>query len=233
MFFPGFDPLYLLFVAPGMLLALWATFKVKSTFARYAEVPVGAGISGAEVARALIAKSRRPNVSVEEAEGFLSDHYDPRAGVVRLSPDVYRGRSVSAVGVAAHECGHVLQDAEGYAPMRFRQNLVWAANLGSTFSWILMIGGMFLQLSGMVWLGILAFAGVVLFQLVTLPVEFNASSRARAALTQTGLISVQEGQAVGKVLNAAALTYVAALVTSVLQLLYFLVRFGGIGNRDD
>lgn len=222
-----FDPMYLLIVGPGMLLALWASYRVKSTFHRFADVSTRGGRTGAEIAREMISRGGARGVRVELHDGFLSDHYDPREGVVRLSPDVYHGRSISSVGVAAHECGHVLQDAEGYAPMRLRQNLVGVANFGSTFSMLLIIGGFFLQLAGMIWLGIIAFSAVVLFQLVTLPVEFNASSRARKKLQSWGLVTSGEEQQVGKVLNAAALTYVAAMLTSVLTLIYFLLRFTG------
>lgn len=228
-----FDPLYLLIVAPGLLLALYATFKVKSTFHRYSQVGIASGLSGAEVAREMLRRHGIHDVSVEPHEGWLSDHYDPSARVVRLSPDVYSGRSVSAVGVAAHECGHALQHAQGYAAMSLRQKLVLPANLGSNLSYILIIGGALLQAMNLVWLGILLFSAVVLFQLVTLPVEFNASSRARALLTSSGIVTPAEGAEVGKVLSAAALTYVAALITSILTLIYFLVRFAGVGRSDD
>jgi Zn-dependent membrane protease YugP len=228
-----FDPLYLLIVAPGLLLALYATFKVKSTFNRYSQVGIASGLSGAEVVREMLRRHGIHNVGVEPHEGWLSDHYDPGARVVRLSPDVYSGRSISAVGVAAHECGHALQHAQGYAAMSLRQKLVLPANLGSNLSYILIIGGALLQAMNLVWLGILLFSAVVLFQLVTLPVEFNASSRARALLTSSGIVTPAEGAEVGKVLNAAALTYVAALITSILTLLYFLIRFAGVGRSDD
>jgi len=228
-----FDPLYLLFVAPGLLLALYATFKVKSTFKRYSEVGIASGLSGAEVAREMLRRNGIRDVGVEQHEGWLSDHYDPSAKVVRLSPDVFQGRSISSVGVAAHECGHALQHAQGYAAMALRQKLVVPANLGSNLSFVIIIVGSWLQAMNLVWLGILLFSAVVLFQLVTLPVEFNASSRARALLTQTGIVTSAEGVGVGKVLNAAALTYVAALITSVLTLAYYIMRFTGGSSRDD
>ena len=228
-----FDPLYLMIAAPGMLFAFWASMRVKSQFRRYADVSIGSGMSGAEVARAMLRARGIQGVHVEEHQGFLSDHYDPTERVVRLSPDVYHGRSISAVGVAAHECGHVLQDANDYAPMRIRQHLVGPANFGSSLSWILIMGGFFLQASGLIWLGILAFSSIVFFQLVTLPVEFNASTRAKEHLLQSGIVTAGEGEHVAQVLNAAALTYVAALVTGILQLLYFIIRFGGVGTSDD
>jgi len=227
-----FDPTYFLIVGPGMLLALWASFKVKSTFKKYGEVTISKGLSGAEVAQELLRRNNVRGVRVEPHEGFLSDHYDPSKRVVRLSPDVFHGRSISAVGVAAHECGHALQHAQGYRAMTLRQNLVGPANLGSNFSFIAVIGGYWLQMSGLIWLGILLFSAVVLFQLVTLPVEFNASSRARKHLLQDGVITDAEEKQVGSVLNAAALTYVAALITSILTLVYYVMRFTGGGSDD-
>lgn len=228
-----FDPMWLLISAPGMILALFASIKVKSTFKKYSEVASASGMTGADVAKELIRRHGVQGVRVEPHEGFLTDHYDPTAKVVRLSEAVYYGRSLAAIGVAAHECGHVLQDAKGYAPMAIRQYLVGPANFGSTLSWILIVAGAALHVSGMVWLGILAFSAVVLFQLVTLPVEFNASSRARKHLVADGIISVNEDGSVGKVLNAAALTYVAALITSVLQLAYFLIQYAGVGRSSE
>ena len=227
-----FDPTYFLIVGPGMLLALWASFKVKSTFKKYSEVTIARGLSGAEVAQELLRRNNVRGVRVEPHEGFLSDHYDPSKRVVRLSPDVYHGRSISAVGVAAHECGHALQHAQGYRAMTLRQNLVGPANLGSNFSFIAIIGGYWMQMAGLIWLGILLFSAVVLFQLITLPVEFNASSRARKHLLQDGVITAAEEKQVGSVLNAAALTYVAALLTSILTLVYYVMRFGGSSSDD-
>jgi hypothetical protein len=227
-----FDPMYFLIVGPGMLLALWASFKVKSTFSRYSQVSIRQGLSGAEVARELLRRNHVHGVRVEEHQGWLSDHYDPGKRVVRLSPDVYHGRSVSAIGVAAHECGHALQHAQGYAAMALRQNLVGPANLGSSFSFVAIIGGYLLGMAGLIWLGILLFSAVVLFQLVTLPVELNASSRARRHLLQDGIVTAAEERQVGKVLNAAALTYVAALITSALTLAYYVLRFTSAGSDD-
>jgi uncharacterized protein len=228
-----FDPLYLIIVAPGMLFALWASFKVKSTFKKYSQVSIARGLSGAEVAEELLRRNNIRGVRVEEHEGWLSDHYNPRKRVVRLSPDVYHGRSISAVGVAAHETGHAIQHAENYTAMALRQNLVWPANLGSTLSFIVILGGAWMHMMGLIWLGILLFSGVVLFQLVTLPVEFNASSRARLLLVQGGIVSQAEDEQVGKVLSAAAMTYVAALLTSILTLLYYILRFTNVLRSDD
>lgn len=228
-----FDPLYFLFIAPGFLLALWASFKVKSTFRRYSEVSTQSGMSGAEVASEMLRRNGIRNVGIEEHQGFLSDHYDPSAAVVRLSPDVYHGKSVSSVGVAAHECGHVLQHVQGYAAMRIRQTLVGPASFGSSLSFIFIAIGFSLNTAGLIWLGIIAFSAVVLFQLITLPVEFNASSRAKEQLLQLGIVNQDEGKDVARVLNAAALTYVAALITSLLTLAYYLFRIFGTGRSDD
>jgi uncharacterized protein len=228
-----FDPLYFIILAPGILLALYATWKVKATFKRFSDVGIVSGLSGAEVAREMLRRNGIHDVGVEPHEGFLSDHYDPSAKMVRLSPDVFNGRSISAVGVAAHECGHALQHAEGYAMMTVRQKMVMPANIGSYFAYVAIIGGYFIHAMGLIWLGILLFSAVVLFQLVTLPVEFNASSRARALLVQSGMVTAAEGGEVGKVLGAAALTYVAALITSILTLVYYIIRFTGVGRSDD
>jgi uncharacterized protein len=228
-----FDPLYLLIVGPGMLLAAWAAIKVKLTFSRYSDVPIASQMTGAEVAATMLRRNGVRGVRVELHEGWLSDHYHPQEKVVRLSPDVYHGRSISAVGVAAHECGHALQDAEGYAAMTVRQSLVIPANIGSSLSFFVIIAGLWLKMAGLVWLGILLFSGVVLFQLVTLPVEFNASSRARAQLTQLGLVTAEESVGVARVLGAAAMTYVAALITSILTLAYYLLQFTGSRRSDD
>jgi Zn-dependent membrane protease YugP len=227
-----FDPLYIAFLAPGLLLSIWASIKVKRTFSKFSKVPIATGMTGAQVAQELLRRRNIRGVRVEPHEGWLSDHYDPTKRVVRLSPEVYHGRSISAVGVAAHECGHAIQHAEGYAAMALRQNLVWPAQLGSNLSFILIIAGALLAFTGLIWLGIILFGAVVLFQLVTLPVEFNASSRARLHLVGEGVISKAEDAQVGKVLGAAAMTYVAALITSILTLAYYLLRFTGAGSDD-
>jgi Zn-dependent membrane protease YugP len=227
----GFDPMYFLIIAPGMLIALWASFKVKSTFAKYQNVAIGNRMSGAQIAEALLDRAGVRNVTVEPHQGVLTDHYDPKTKVVRLSPDVYNGRSVSAIGVAAHEVGHAIQHAENYSPMALRQSLVLPANIGTWLSYIVIFLGALLHVAGLVWLGIILFSAVVLFQLVTLPVELNASSRAKARLLDTGLITIEEADGVKKVLNAAAMTYVAALITSLLTLFYYVLRF--TGRSDD
>lgn len=225
-----FDPMYLLIVGPGMLLALLASAKVKSTFRKYAEVPISRGRTGADVARELLRRAGIYDVGVEPHQGRLSDHYHPGERVVRLSPDVYNGRSVASVGVAAHEVGHAIQHHQGYLLMSLRQSLVGPANMGSTFSYIAIIAGFLLQAANLIWVGILLFCGVVAFQLVTFPVEWNASSRAKKHLVEYGIVTAGESKGVHKVLNAAAMTYLAALITSILTLLYFVLRFTGVGR---
>jgi uncharacterized protein len=234
-----FDPLYLLFLAPGILLALWAQWRVSGAFRRAAEIPPTSGYSGAEAADLLLHRSGIDGVAIEPVEGQLSDHYDPSQKVLRLSSHVYAGRSLAALGVAAHEAGHAFQDAERYPLLGMRNALVPLANFGAGISWLLIFIGLALSFAhywlgpGLLYTGIAAFSLTVLFQLVNLPVEFDASARARRHLQDTGLVTAQEDREVGRVLNAAALTYVAATLTSVLTLLYFLFRAGLLGGSDD
>lgn len=226
-----FDPLYLLVMVPGMLLSLWASMRVKSTFHHYSQVASQSGLSGADAARELLRRQNIQGVTVEPVEGFLSDHYDPSTRTLRLSPDVYHGRSLAALGVAAHEAGHAIQHAHDYKPLAFRSLVVRPAMLGSNLGMIVLGLGLAMQVSGMVWLGIVLFSAFVIFTLVTLPVEFNASSRAVAALVDGGIISRAESVDTKKVLDAAALTYVAAAISAVMQLLYFLWRAGLLGGN--
>lgn len=228
-----FDPLFLLISLPGLAISMWASFKVKSTFRRYSEVRAQSGLSGAEAARELLRARGVHDVRVEPVEGFLSDHYDPSARVLRLSPDVYNGRSLSSLGVAAHEAGHALQHATGYGPLKFRSWVVKPAMLGSNLGMYVLMGGLLLNLSGLIWIGIAMFSAFVIFTLVTLPVEFNASSRAVEALQGAGMITAQEAPGTKAVLDAAALTYVAAAISAVLQLLYLLWRAGLFNNRRE
>src|SRR4051812_10619728 len=219
-----FDPRYFLFVGPGLVLSALAAWYVRSTFARYAQMPLSTGLSGAEAAAAVLRASGVNDVRIEPSDGFLSDHYDPSHKVLRLSPDVYAGRSVSAAGVAAHEAGHAIQHAERYGLMTVRQALVMPARIGSQLSIFVIIAGLALHALNLAWFGVLLFAGIFLFELVTLPVEINASSRAKQRLAAAGLIGPSDADGVEKVLRAAALTYVAALMTTALQLLYFVTR---------
>lgn len=217
--------LYLLLTVPALIFSIWAQFRVKSTFHRFERVGLRSGMSGADAARAIISASGLEGVTVERHAGFLSDHYDPRSKSLRLSPGVFDGRSVSAVAVAAHEAGHSLQDAHGYAPLVLRSKLVPVTQIGAQLWFWPFVLGLMMNITGLIWLGIIAFGAVVLFQLVTLPTEYDASNRAKAVLASSGIVTTQE-EAVGveKVLGAAALTYVAALVASLLQLLYMLMR---------
>ena len=222
---PVFDPLYWLFTIPPLLFSLWAQYRVKSTFTHYSKVGVRSGMSGAEAAAAIVRSSGMQGVSIERHQGFLSDHYDPRAKTLRLSPEVYDGRSISSIAVAAHEAGHSIQHATGYAPLALRSKLVPAVQIGqSLYMWPFVIG-LLLNMTGLIWLGVVFFTAVVIFQLVTLPTEINASSRAKAVLASTGIATGPDEQAgVAKVLDAAALTYIAALIASALQLLYMILR---------
>lgn len=228
-----FDPLSLLAILPGMALSMWASYRVKSTFNHYSQVAPQSGISGAEAARELLRRAGIPHVRVERTQGFLSDHYDPSAKTLRLSADVYDGRSLSALGVAAHEAGHALQDADAYGPLTFRSLIVKPAGFGSQAGMFIATLGIFMQAQALVWLGIVLFSAFLLFTLVTLPVEFNASSRAVGVLVESGMITRSEAPHTRKVLNAAALTYVAAAISAVLQLVYLLVRSGILGGRED
>lgn len=226
-----FDPMYMLYVAlPGLLIGLYAQMKVKSAFARGSRIPARRGWTGAQIAQAILDVNGIRNVSIEPTRGHLSDHYDPRAKVLRLSPDVYSGRSLAAAGVAAHEVGHAIQDARGYAPLGLRNAVVPVANIGSSFGMMLAMIGLAMGLTNMVGIGALLFAAVVVFQIINLPVEFNASRRARDTLVMNGLVTEQEDREVARVLNAAAMTYVAATITSILTLLYFLMRSGLLGR---
>ena len=226
-----FDPLYLVFALPGLLLGLWAQSRVKRNFNKYSKVRTLQNVTGAEVARSLLDGHGLYDVRVEEVQGTLTDHYDPRGKVLRLSPEVYRNPSVAAAGIAAHEMGHAMQDAGGYFPLQIRSALVPAAQFGSSLApWIFM-GGLFLNLTQVAWAGVILFGAAVLFTLVTLPVEFDASARAKKLLVNNGILIGDEVKGVNKVLDAAALTYVAAAVSSIGTLLYFVLRLTG-GGRD-
>jgi len=218
-----FDPMYLILVGPTILLALWAQMKVKSSFSQFSRVGSSSGLTGAEAAGYMLRSNGLTDVRVERVQGFLSDHYDPREKVLRLSPPVYDGRSVASLGVACHEAGHALQDATGYAPLKLRTAAVPTASIGSWLAWPLIILGLFIKaFSGLALVGVILFAAVVVFQIITLPVEFDASKRAKRSLLQLNMVAPgREQQGVASVLNAAAMTYVAATATAVMQLLYF------------
>ncbi len=223
-----FDPVYLLYIAPAVLLALWAQMRVKSTYAEAAQQP--APLSGAAAVRHILDSAGLGQVTIEQIPGQLTDHYDPRDKVLRLSPEVYQGRTLAAVGIAAHESGHALQDAHAYAPMTIRNAAVPAANFGSGLGIGMIIVGYLMHFGILAWIGMGLFACVVFFQLVNLPVEFNASSRAKAQLVELGIVPRDEMVYVNKVLNAAAWTYVAGTLQSIMILLYYLTLLSG--RRD-
>jgi uncharacterized protein len=225
-----FDPLYFLFVAPAFLLAMWAQFRVHSAYAKAQEHP--ANLSGAAAARHILDQAGLHHVAVEQIPGELSDHYDPREKVLRLSDGVYGNRNLAAVGIAAHEAGHAIQDAHNYAFLTVRNAAVPIAGFGTNFSILLLIAGVLLSVQPLIIAGIALFSTVVFFQVVNLPVEFDASKRAKAVLVDLGIVPQQEMTYVNAVLNAAALTYVAATLQSVLTLLYYIIRFAGGGHRD-
>ncbi len=226
-----FDPMFLLFIAPAFLLAMYAQWKVKSAYAQMSQVR--ASMSGYAAARRVLDAGGLQNVEIEQVPGHLSDHYDPRGKVLRLSPEVYSGSSMASVGIAAHEAGHALQDARNYAPLVIRNLAVPAANFGSSIGTILLMVGMVMVISTGAsvlgkWVflaGIVAFGATVAFQLINLPVEFDASARAKTQLVNLGIVSGAELHYVSRVLNAAALTYVAATLQAVLTLLYYVMRY--------
>jgi len=228
-----FDPLYLILVAPFFILGLWAQFRVKSAYARGSQIRSRAGVSGAQVARAILDRNDMRAVDVEVSQGMLSDHYDPKAKVVRLSPQVYAGTDLAALGIAAHECGHAIQDRTGYQMLAMRNAAVPMANIGSQMSWIVFFAGLILSSSApflgrwVMWAGVGLFGMVVFFQVVNLPVEFDASNRAKAILVSDRFIAEDELPVVKKVLGAAALTYVAATLTSIATLIYYILRAQG------
>jgi Zn-dependent membrane protease YugP len=233
-----FNTQYLCYMAPAFLLMLATSWYVKSAYRKWGRVPARSGLSGYEAAQRLIAHAGLYGIQIQGIAGNLTDNYDPRTKVLHLSQGVAQNASVASLAVSAHELGHAQQDAEGYFPLRFRATLVPLVNIGSYLGWILIIVGLLLSYAGMAlgvniaWMGVAIFAGGAMFALATLPVELNASARARRLLADTGIISgSDEEHGVATVLNAAALTYVAALVTAVLQLVYYISLVGGLGRR--
>lgn len=225
------DSWYIILVVPAMLLALWAQINVNSTFSRYSKVTAPSGMTGAESARRVLEANGVVGVRIERISGNLTDHFDPKTNTIRLSENVYDATTVSAVGVAAHEAGHAVQYAVGYSPMKLRAAIIPATNIGSQLAMPLVLLGLILSSAMLVDIGILAFSMSTLFQLVTLPVEFNASRRAVAAL-ESGCASGTEVKGAKAVLRAAALTYVAALAVSLASLLRLILLFGGRNRRD-
>lgn len=231
-FLYGFDKYYLFLVVPAFLFALYAQFKVKSTFSKYRKLPNRNGFTGADVARAILDQNGLRDVSVQSVSGELTDHYDPRTGVVRLSQSVYGSTSVAALGVAAHETGHALQHKQKYTPLVLRSTLVPAANIGSTAGPYLAIFGLMFQLNPLIYIGIILYAVAVAFYLVTLPVEFNASTRAIASLETMGIITWDEAEPAKKVLRAAALTYVASAAVAMANLMRLILLARGRERND-
>ena len=232
------DISYLLCMVPAFLLTMIASWYVKSAYRKWSQVATSSGMTGTQAAQRLIAAGGLQGVQIEEIAGNLTDNYDPRSKVLHLSQSVAESPSVASIAVAAHELGHAQQDAQGYFPLRFRSALVPMVSIGSSLGWILIMAGMFLAYAGMAlgtdiaWLGVVVFSGGAVFALATLPVELNASARARQLLGEAGIITgYEEQKGVHTVLNAAALTYVAALVTAILQLLYFVSMVVGLGRR--
>jgi Zn-dependent membrane protease YugP len=232
-----FDPMYLLVIGIGMALSFWAQMRVKGAFKKYSKIRTQSGMTGADVARHILAQNSISNVSIEAIRGKMTDHYDPRSRTLRLSEPVYGGNSMAAFGIAAHEVGHAIQHAEGYAFLKFRSAWVPVASTGSGLSMIVLILSAFMggaatalgQTAAII--GVALFATTTLFTLITLPVEFDASKRALVALESGGLVNGAELTGARKVLNAAAMTYVAAFVTSLLTLVYWAYRLGLLGGR--
>ena len=232
MYFYGIDVYYIVLVVPALVFAMWAQMRVSSAFNRYSQLRTGGGLTGADAARLILDRNGLTDVAVELTEGRLSDHYDPRAGVIRLSREVYYNATVAAVGVAAHECGHAVQHAEGYFPLKVRSAIIPVTQIGSNLAFPLFLLGMLFSYPPLMDAGILLFALVAVFQLVTLPVEYNASSRAVETLSGSGMVSAEEERGVRKVLSAAALTYVAALATALANLLRLILIAGRRNNRN-
>jgi len=229
------DPMYILISLPALILGLWAQWKVNSAFNKYSQLGIRSGLSGAEVARRVLNFNGLHHVRVEPVEGFLSDHYDPRGKVLRLSPGVYHSASAAAAGVAAHEAGHAIQDAQGYLAQPLRSWMVPALTIGSWIGpLVFIIGILMLPMVGtsLAWIGVLLFAAVALFAIVTLPVEFDATRRAKLALQTQGIILPQEMTGVNKVLDAAALTYVAGAAQAVSTLLYYVFLLTGLRSEE-
>ena len=221
-----FDPMYFVFILPGLALSLWASFKTRSAFNKYSKVRAATGLTGAQAAQRLLQSAGISDVEIVRVHGKLSDHYNPVTKKLALSEPVYDQPSVAAIGVACHEAGHAIQHAEKYAPLWLRSVLVPTASIGSSLGYIVMIAGLFMNMMNVFLIGAVMFSMVLVFQVVTLPVEFDASSRAKKLAFANGIVLDSERVGMAKVLNAAALTYVAAAVSTLMTLLYFLMRAG-------
>lgn len=228
----GFDMTYVILVLPAMIFAMWAQYNVQSTFKKYSRVSSERGMTGKDAARMILDRNGLYDVRVEQVAGNLTDHYDPKANVIRLSASTYNVQSAAAVGVAAHEAGHAVQHAEGYSAIKFREAIIPVTQIGSNLAIPLVIAGIILSFYPLSYAGIILFGAVTLFQLVTLPVEFNASARATIALRDSGALSGEGLLAANKVLRSAALTYVAALFVSLANLLRLVIMVSGRSKRD-
>ncbi len=228
-----FDPLYLVFMIPGVLMMLLAQWKLRGAFSTYRAIPNSRSLTGAQAADVVLRQAGVHDVGIEAIPGELTDHFDPRAKVLRLSEPIYHGRSIAALAVAAHEAGHAVQQHVSYAPMAWRTGLVPVVNLGSNFGFLVLFGGLLLQSPTLAWAGVLLFGSATLFALVTLPVEYNASARARELLERAGLVTRDEVGGVRTMLNAAAYTYVASFAASLLTLLYYVMLATGVSKREE
>ncbi|HEV2529067.1 MAG TPA: zinc metallopeptidase [Thermomicrobiales bacterium] len=227
-----FDPVFLLFMIPGVILMLWAQSRVKSNYNRFSKVRNFQGLTGAQAARRILDSNGLYDVKVEQTPGELSDHYDPRSRVLRLSPGVYGQPTVAAIGIAAHEAGHAIQHAQKYAPLQLRTSIVPAVSIGSNLGIFVLLAGMLMSLTPLAWLGVAMFGLGTFFALVTLPVEFDATRRAKAALSTMGMVSVEDGRGVTKVLDSAAWTYIAGFASALLTLLYYVMVVTGMQRSE-
>ncbi|HYH11003.1 MAG TPA: zinc metallopeptidase [Thermomicrobiales bacterium] len=232
-----FDPMYFVFMLPGLVFMLWAQSKVRGNYSKYSKVRNSANVTGAQAARRVLDSQGLYDVQIEQIPGELSDHYDPRDRTLRLSQGVYSVPSIAAIGIAAHEAGHAVQHAKAYGPLKARTALVPAVSLGSNLGIIVLIAGFLLGITGLAWAGVALFALSTVFALVTLPVEFDATKRAKAALVNVGLVDSgraggEESQGVAKVLDAAAWTYIAGFATSLLTLLYYVMLVSGMRRSE-
>jgi Zn-dependent membrane protease YugP len=223
---------YFFYMIPAIIIAMWAQFNVKSTFNKYSKILSARGMTGAQVARQILDKNGLSDVNVEQVGGKLNDYYDPRTRVIKLSTPVYNSNSVAAIGVAAHETGHAIQHSVGYSPLKFRNAIIPVSQFGSNAAMFVIIGGLIFSQPSLLLAGIILFSTVLLFQLITLPVEFNASARAITTLDESGILYEDELKGARKVLTAAALTYVAAMLSTIMTLLYYISIFSGMRKRN-
>jgi uncharacterized protein len=227
-----FDPMYLLFALPGFLLAMAASFYTKSTFAKFSKIGASSGLTGSMAAQKMLNSVGIYDVKIEQVNGFLSDHYDPSAKTLRLSPDVFNGKSLSSIGVACHEAGHAIQHARSYSFLTLRTALVPMTNFSSSISYIIIIAGFIFASSSLILAGAVLFSVAVLFSIITLPVEWDASAKAKVMMINSGIVSPMEAHKAARVLNAAFLTYVASAISALFTLLYFLLRAGVFGSNE-